>query len=66
MLDLLTFLDRRAAARRARRRWEKIQPLLILVLLCVLCQVFSAICGLTGYVLQYLGLLPTVTPTPGL
>jgi len=66
MLDLLAFLDRRAAARRARRRWEKIQPLLILVLLCILCQGFSLLCGLTGYVLQNLGILSTVTPTPGL
>ncbi len=68
MWDMLRGIDRwltlRRQSRRMRRRWRDIKFFLILILLCVLFNLCSLMCGLTGYTLQRLGLLPTATPTP--
>ena len=61
-MEVLRAIRRRlvwqAAQRRRRRRWRDAKVLLILVLACVLFQVFGLACGVVGYVLQRLGLLP--------
>ena len=64
MLNFLRGLDRWFAYRRARRRWRDIKTLLVLILICALFNIASLVCGVTGYTLQRLGLLPTVTPIP--
>lgn len=51
------------AIRRAQRRWRDTRTILILVLLCALCNIVTVACGLIGYALQQIGILPPVTPT---
>jgi hypothetical protein len=63
-MNVLNALSRWIAIRRAQRRWRDVRTILILVLICVLCNVVSLFCGLTGYTLQQLGLLPQITATP--
>lgn len=64
MREIFQMLEYQLARWRVQRRWRNLQPLLILVFLCVLCNLFGLVCGVAGYTLQRLGLLPTVTPTP--
>jgi hypothetical protein len=64
MFDLLRGIDRWIAYRRARKRWRDIKTLLVIVLIFVLCNIAGLACGVTGYTLQRLGLLPTATPIP--
>jgi len=64
MLDLLTALERRRAIRRVRKRWREMKVLLFLVFGCILFNAIGLICGVAGFTLQRLGLLPTVTPIP--
>ena len=64
MLDLLRAWEYRRAARRARKQWRAIKVLLILALMCILFNAIGLICGVTGHVLQRLGLLSTMTPIP--
>jgi hypothetical protein len=52
----------RRAQRRMRRRWRDLKVILLLVLICLLFQLFSLGCGVIGYTLQRLGLLPEATP----
>ena len=64
MLDLLTVLERRRAIRRVKKRWREMKVLLFLVFGCILFNAIGLICGVAGFTLQRLGLLPTVTPIP--
>ena len=64
MLDLLRILEYRRTLRRTRRQWRDIKVLLLLALACILFNAIGLICGATGYTLQRLGLLPTLTPLP--
>ncbi|MBN1874823.1 MAG: hypothetical protein JXA33_11385 [Anaerolineae bacterium] len=52
------------AYRRARRRWRDAMTLLTLMLICVLLNLSFFCCGLIGYTLQQIGVLPTSTPAP--
>ena len=52
------------ARRRARQDWRTFRIILFLVMLFMLCNVFTCIGGVTVYNLQRLGLLPTSAPTP--
>ena len=52
------------AYRRARRRWRDAMTLLTLVLICALLNISFFCCGLVGYTLQRIGILPTSTPVP--
>lgn len=51
----------RRAQRRLRRRWRDLKVILLLVLFCLLFQLVSLGCGVIGYTLQRLGLLPEAT-----
>ena len=62
-MDLINALVHWRAIQRAKRRWRDIRIILILVLICALCNIATIACGLIGYVLQQIGILPPVTPT---
>ncbi len=64
MWKFLRDLDNFQGRRRARRQWRDFRVILFLVLLFVLCNVFTCIGGAAVYNLQRLGLLPTTAPTP--
>ncbi len=63
-MNLWRAISRWLAWRRTRRQIRDLQVILVLVLICVLCNVVTFGCGLVGYVMQQIGLLPEQTPAP--
>ena len=57
-MDFLNAFHRWREIQRAKRRWRDIRTILILVLICALCNIATIVCGVMGYVLQQIGILP--------
>lgn len=56
-MDFLNAFHRWRAYRRTRRRWRDTRTILVLVLICALCNFIGIACSLFAYALQQIGIL---------